>query len=107
MTDMPMPTNLSQLRSLLGGLSYYRKFLPNLSKRIRPITDLLKKNVPFVFTKEMEVIVRDLLKILTEKPVLCFPDWDAVQDGSRLFQLHTDASTDGFGAVLNLSLIHI
>ena len=74
MIDMPMPTNLSQLRSLLGGLSYYRKFLPNLSKWIRPITDLLKKSVPFVFTKEMEAIVRDLLKILTEKPVLCFPD---------------------------------
>ena len=48
----------------------------------------------------MEVIVRDLLKILTEKTVLCFPDWDAVQDGSRLFQLHTDASTDFLGAVL-------
>ena len=61
-----MPTNLSQLRSLLGGLSYYRKCLPNLSKRIRPITDLSKKNVPFIFTKEMEAIVRDLLKILTD-----------------------------------------
>ena len=49
----------------------------------------------------MEAIVRDLLKILTEKPVLCFPDWDAVQDGSHFFQLHTDTSTDGFGAVPN------
>ena len=33
MTEMPMPTNISQLRSLLGGLSYYSKFLPNLSNR--------------------------------------------------------------------------
>ena len=49
----------------------------------------------------MEVIVLDLLKTLTEKPVLCFPNWDAVQDGSRLSQLHTDASLEGFGAVLN------
>ena len=61
MTEIPMPTNILQLRSLLGGLSYYRNFLPNLSKRIRPITDLLKKGFPFVFTKDMEVIVRDLL----------------------------------------------
>ena len=101
MTEMPMPTNISQLRSLLGGLLYYRKFLPNLSKRIRSITDLLKKGAAFVFTKDMEVILPELLKTLTEKPVLCFPDWDAVQDGCRLFQMHTDASREGFGAVLN------
>ena len=89
MTNMPMPTNLSQLRSLLGGLSYCPKYLPNLSKRIQPIIDILKKNVPFVFAKEMEAIVRDVLKILIERPVLCFPHWDAVQDGSRFFQFHT------------------
>ena len=101
MTEMPMPTNISQLRLLCGGLSYYRKILPNLSKRIRPISDLLKKGAAFVFTKYMEVIVRDLLKTPTEKTVLCFPDWNAVQNGSRLFQLYTDASLEGFGAVLN------
>lgn len=49
-----------------------------------------------------------ILKILfhserwvTAKPVPYFPDWDTVQDGSRLFQLHTDANTNRFGAVLN------
>ena len=101
MTEMLMPTNISQLRSWLGGLSYYRKFLPNLSKRILRITDLLKKGDTFIFTKDMEVIVRDSLKTLTEKPVRCFLNWDAVQDGSRLFQLHNDASLESFGAVLN------
>ena len=30
LTRMPMPTDIKQLRSLLGGLSYYRKFLPNM-----------------------------------------------------------------------------
>ncbi|CAN0030513.1 unnamed protein product [Sphacelaria rigidula] len=106
MTDLPMPTNITQLRSLLGGLSYYRNVLPNLSRRIHSITDLLKKGAAFVFIKDMEPIVCDLLKTLTEKPVFCFPDWDAVQDGSRLFQLHTDASTDEFGAVLNQPQLH-
>ena len=42
-TPMPMPTDIKQLRSLLGGLSYYRKFLPNMAHHIRPITALLKK----------------------------------------------------------------
>ena len=40
---MPMPRDIKQLRSLLGGLSYYRKFLPDMAKRVRPITALLKK----------------------------------------------------------------
>ena len=41
LTRMPMPTDIKQLRSLPGGLSYYRKFLPNMACRIRPITALL------------------------------------------------------------------
>ena len=43
LTRMPMPTDIKQLRSLLGGLSYYRKFLPNMACHIRPITALLEK----------------------------------------------------------------
>ena len=48
LTRMPMPTDIKQLRSLLGGLSHYRKFLPNMARLIRPITALLKKGVAFV-----------------------------------------------------------
>ena len=55
LTSMPMPTDIKQLRSLLGGLSYYRKFLPNMARRIRPITVLLKKGVAFDFTSTMEI----------------------------------------------------
>ena len=80
-----MPRNLKQLRSLLGGISYYRKFLPDMSKRIRPITALLKKGVIFSFTPSMEAIVRDILAELAAPPVLVFPDWGAVEDGSRPF----------------------
>ena len=41
LTRMPMPTDIKQLRSLIGGLSCYCKFLPNMACRIRPITALL------------------------------------------------------------------
>ena len=61
LTRMPMPTDIKQLRSLLGGLSYYRKFLPNMARRIRPITALIKKGVAFDFTSIMEDTVRALL----------------------------------------------
>ena len=71
---VPMPRDLKHLRSLLGGLSYYRKFLPDMSKRIRPITALLKKGVKFSFTPSMEANVRDMLAEIAAPLVLVFPD---------------------------------
>ena len=70
LTRMSMPTDIKQLRSLLGGLRYYRKFLPNMARRIRPITTLLKKGVAFEFTSTMEDTVRALLAELAAPPIL-------------------------------------
>ena len=95
-----MPNNISELTSLLGGLSNYRKFLPNLSRRLQPITRLLKKDVPFSFDAEMEAVVREILKVLTKPTVLVYPDFEAARDGSRKFRLYCDASAAGFGATL-------
>ena len=95
-----MPTNEKQTRALLGGIDYYRKFLDNLSKRLSPITALLKQGVKFIFTLAMKDIVRQVLHDLDKPPVLVFPDWDAVADNSRPFRLYYDASRDGFGATL-------
>ena len=41
--NMPMPTDVKQVRALMGGINYYRKILPDLSKRLRPINSLLRK----------------------------------------------------------------
>ena len=100
LTRMSMPTDIKQLRSLLGGLSFYRKFLPNMAHHIRPGTALLKKGAAFEFTSAMEDTVRTLLAELAAPPILVFPDWDAVIDTSRPFRLHCDASTAGLGASL-------
>ena len=97
---MPMPTDIKQLRSLLGGLSYYRKFLLNMAYHIRPVTALLKKGAAFEFASAMEDTVRTLLAELAAPPILVFPDWDAVIDTSRPLRLHCDASTGGLGATL-------
>ena len=100
LTRMPMPSDIKQLRSLLGGLSYYRKFLPNMARLIRPITTLLKKGATFDFTSTMEGTVRALLAELAAPPILVFPGWDAVVDTTRPFRFHCDASTAGLGATL-------
>ena len=100
LTRMPMSSDIKQLRSLLGGLSYYRKFLPNMDRLTRPITALLKKGAAFDFTSAMEDTVRALPAELAAPPILVFPDWDAVIDTSRPFRRHCDASTAGLGATL-------
>ena len=97
---MPMSRDVKQLRSLLRGLNCYRKFLPNMAKRVRPITSLLKKGATFSFTPPMEAAVRALLAELAAPLILVFPDWDAVIGKSRPFCLHCDASTDVLGATL-------
>ena len=81
-------------------MGYYRKFLRDLSKRIRPIALLLRNGATFEFMLAMEVIVREILAELDAPPILVFPDWDAVADGSRPFHVYCDACIDGFGAAL-------
>ena len=100
LTNMPMPTDAKQMRALMGGVNYYRKHLPSLSKRLRPINAHLRKGVKFAFTPAVEKLVRELLVELTTPPVLVFSDWDAVADGTRLFYVYCDACIDGFGASL-------
>ncbi|CAB1111268.1 unnamed protein product [Ectocarpus sp. CCAP 1310/34] len=100
LTHMPPPTNVKQLRSLLGGLSYYRKFLKNLATKVRPLNSLLKQGVPFKYTPGMVKVVKTLLSELARPPILVFPDWAAIEDNSRPLRLCSDACIDGFGASL-------
>ena len=100
LTRMPMPRDIKQLRSLLGGLHYYCQFLPDMAKRVRLIAALLKERGTFSFTPSMEVAVRALLAEVATLLILVFPNWNAVIDKSRPFRLHCDASTDGLGVML-------
>ena len=88
---MPMPRDLKQARALMGNVGYYRKFLRDLSKRIRPITSLPRKGVKFEFTSAMEVIVLEFLAEFATPAILVFPDWDAAADDSRPFHVYGDA----------------
>ena len=69
----------------------------------RPLNNLLKKGVIFVFTAEHVEIVQQLLKRLSSPDVLAFPDFQAALSGKRPFRLITDASIDVLGAIVDLS----
>ena len=70
LTKMPMPTNVKQLRSLLGGIGYYHKLIANIPARLRPVNTFLTLGVKFIFTPAMEAIIRQLLHDLATAPIL-------------------------------------
>ena len=84
------------VRSFLGLVGYYRKFIPNMSAIAAPLTDLTKKNAPSKVKWEEghELAFRTLQNRLSNYPVLRLPDHE------REFILRTDASDVGLGATL-------
>ena len=55
---MSMPTDLKQVRAMVGGINYHRKYLPDLSKRLSPINSFLRKGIRFAFPPAMGKLVR-------------------------------------------------
>ena len=49
---LPMPSSIRDIRSFLGHVDFYRRFIPDFSKIARPLTTLLSKDVPFEISKE-------------------------------------------------------
>ncbi|GJZ22029.1 reverse transcriptase domain-containing protein [Tanacetum coccineum] len=73
---LPHPTTVKGVRSFLGHAGFYRRFIQDFSKISRPMTHLLEKETPFVFSKECVEAFNALNKKLTKAPILVAPDWD-------------------------------
>ena len=73
---------------------YYRRFVRDFSKITRPLTQLTKKDVQFVWHDQCDEGFRILKTQLTSAPILALPD------GESEFELYTDASKNGLGCVL-------
>nr|GEV30903.1 reverse transcriptase domain-containing protein [Tanacetum cinerariifolium] len=91
---LPYPTTVKGVRSFLGHASFYRRFIQDFSKIARPMTHILEKETPFVFSKDCIDAFKTLKKKLTEAPILVVPDWNLP------FELMCDASDFAIGVVL-------
>nr|GEW78952.1 reverse transcriptase domain-containing protein [Tanacetum cinerariifolium] len=93
-SKLPHPTTLKGIRSFLGHTGFYRRFIKDFLKISRPMTHLLEKNLPFIFSNECIQAFRTLKEKLTEAPILIAPNWD------QPFKLMCDASNYAIGADL-------
>ncbi|CAO1940470.1 unnamed protein product [Urochloa humidicola] len=88
------PKNVKEVRGFLGLAGYYRRFIENFSKIAKPMTELLKKEVPFKWSDACEEAFQILKTKLTTAPVL------AQLDITKSFDVYCDASRIGIGCVL-------
>ncbi|XP_074314593.1 uncharacterized protein LOC141649816 [Silene latifolia] len=92
--SLPPPTNVKGVRSFLGHAGFYRRFIKDFSKIARPLTELLAKDTPFLFSNRCLDAFNRLKEALTSAPIIQPPDW------SLPFELMCDASDHALGAVL-------
>ncbi|CAF4831682.1 unnamed protein product [Pieris macdunnoughi] len=94
LVNSPTPTNVKQVRQFLGLAGYFRRYIEGYATKTACISRLTKKVVKFEWGPEQDQVRRELLKQLTSEPIL------AIFDPCLPTELHTDASSAGYGAVL-------
>ena len=106
--EWPTPTNPDDVRRFLGFVGYYRRFIKDFSKIARPLSDLVPEPTKKARRKPSNSIIPDkwiwgaqqqdafdnLKRQLISFPILGFPEYNMP------FEVHTDASSKGLGAVL-------
>ncbi|WVZ80481.1 hypothetical protein U9M48_027951 [Paspalum notatum var. saurae] len=83
------PETVTEIRSFLGLVGYYRRFIKDFSKTAKPMTTLTKKNAKYSWSPNC-----DLKRSLTIAPVLAQPDV------TKTFDVYCDAFGNGLGCVL-------
>ena len=92
--DYPALQKVKHVRSFLGLIGFFRRFIPLFGQIAKPLYELTKKNVKFVWTEECENAFQTLKNRITEDTVLAYPDF------TKTFILSCDASQTGIGSFL-------
>lgn len=90
----PEPKSVEEIQRFLGMCGYFRKFVEGFALLAKPLTELTKKDHVFEMGIKEKVSFENLKKVLCSDPVL------KIFDSHAETELHTDASQEGYGAVL-------
>ena len=91
---MPCPKDIKGIHSFVGHAGFYRRFIKEFSKISRPLTNILQKDIPFVFDDDCLEAFETLNKALITAHVVQPPDWNLP------FEIMCDASDYAVGVVL-------
>ena len=91
---IPIPTTVTQVRSFLGLVGYYRRFIKGFSKIAAPLNSLLEKNRPFKWDDECTRAYQELKALLLREPVVAYLDFTVP------FRLYTDTSKYRVGSYI-------
>lgn len=91
----PIPRTQKEIKSFLGLLGYYRKFIPHFARLTKPLTECLKKGRTITLNDSYRNCFEHCKDILSNDPLLQYPNF------SKPFNLTTDASNFALGAVLS------
>ena len=104
MSKWPTPRTVYDVRSFLGFVGYYRRFIKNFSKITKPIREVITglenqskraaKKTYIEWSDAADTAFEQLKAMCVSTPILAYPNYQLP------FTLHTDSSTDGLGAVL-------
>ena len=92
--EWPEPTKVKQVQAFLGFANFYRRFIRHFAQKARPLTDLTRKDQPWIWGEEEQKAFDDLKQAFTSAPVLRIPD------DVNPYRLLTDCSDFASGAVL-------
>ncbi len=92
----PRPKTKKEVRSFLGLVGWYKRFVLNFASIAAPLTNLLNKGVanPILWTEDCEAAFKTLKEKMCSSPVLQSPDF------TESFLVQVDASAKGLGMVL-------
>ena len=94
-SNFPRPNNVSSLKRFLGMVGYFREYIKDLSTRSQHLRTLLSPKTSFSWCTPQEAEFQDLkTALLSPNLILFHPNWD------QPFEVHTDASKIGCGAML-------
>ena len=92
------PIDITELRSFLGLVNYYRRFIPDMARIALPIQALTRKGVAFIWDDACDLAFQQLKDLLTAAPLLRRPDFN------HPFILQTDWQPTGMGAILSQNI---
>ena len=95
---LSVPIKLKEVRSFLGHVGYYQRFIKYFSQIVAPLYKLLRKDVEFIWNDDCMKAFLQLKEVLLTTPVLQGPNWEFP------FYIHTDASDHAIGVVLGQKL---